>query len=103
MSKAYLCPTPQEWCTGHKGTVNRGLFVDRKVHGSRKEAFRCYARYLREHEGLVREGRVFHDPKGRKPALVLSKISHFGVELRPGKGGKSKRFRPERGGGVIIG
>jgi hypothetical protein len=54
------------------------------MHGSSKEAFRCYVAYLMK-IGYERIGmREFRSPEGG-PILVLTKQTKFGSVMRPGK------------------
>ena len=107
-NRRYLCGTPKAECTGTVAQVSSCGEPQEacKVHMSPEEAFRCYSRYLVKH-GYIQTGpRDFKDPKDGMN-LVLTKKSHFGAMVRPGKtddNGKSVkgRFVQEKPGGTVI-
>lgn len=86
-----LCGVPPGKCCGADTSVGK---TSTKAHGSSKEAFVCYARYLLS-QGYEQVGsREFKKPG--ECILVLGKKSRFGHALRKGKTGegmtKGKRF-----------
>lgn len=101
----YLCGTPKDRCCGSIGNYSASL--DKKgikKHGTRQEAFHCYAKHLVAAGYEKLSNRTFKGPEG---ILCLSKVARFGAELRAGKSGetgqgKSRGMPKVRHGGVII-
>lgn len=86
MSKKFVivCNTPKEYCTGSSYITDQHIHP--KAHGSRAEAFRCHARYLKKVEGYTQIGSREFRPNDGGPVLVMSKKSRYGSRLRRGKG-----------------
>lgn len=101
MSRAmrFLCGTPKDHCTGGILHTDQNFSTD-KCHSSRKEAMRCFGRYL-ESQGYTKlSNREYRDKDGS--IRILPKQSKFGGRLRQGKGEQGSRFEPERGSGLIV-
>lgn len=104
-AKRYTCGTPMEHCTGqelgHKSAMLR-LEGPRKAHTSRREAYKCTARYLVRVLGYT-QGRNHEFHKEGHPCRVLTRPSRFGGELRVGKCLESGRWMPEgKGAGGLV-
>lgn len=97
----YLCGCPETECVGSmSGDVSNSMRnLRRKVHGSRRDARRCYIRYLLR-QGYTRTDNAscFASPDDG-PVIVLNRESKFGGELRSGK---AKRYMPKRRTGGLI-
>lgn len=110
MPEKYLCGVPEIHCRGGLTQTDQVLSATqkgkrKKMHESRKAAFKCYTNYLVKILGFTRVGnREFINPKNGYVRLV-TRVSKFGAECRPGKGeGESRsRYMPKRGRGAIIG
>lgn len=95
----YSCGVPQEYCIGGLAQVSSGLKKSGKTHGSPKEAFGCYAKWLLR-QGYKQVGpREFCKDDG--PILVLTKKSRFGARLRGGKGDRQMPSCQATGGHII--
>src|SRR5688572_10496009 len=102
MAQRTLCGTPKEHCNGSSHPVNKGMHYP-KSHQSPPEAFKCHARYLINVLNYQQIGpREFRPPDGSE-TRVLTKMSHFGGQIRGGKGGekgeKTKRAAFKNRGG----
>ena len=109
MSTAYgfLCPTPKDKCCGTLGKFSASLEkLNIRKHGSRQEAFNCYTKWLLSTGHTQLSRREYLRPEGG--ILLLSKVPHFGAELRAGKGDEKGTTKPSRGmpsvrhGGCIV-
>lgn len=100
----YYCGCPVDQCSGSaSGNVSASMrSIKRKIHGSRAEARRCYINHLLK-QGYRRSDNssTFLPPEGSDlPAIVISKLTKFGGELRTGK---EKRYMPKnRTGGMVY-
>ncbi|MHA2264541.1 MAG: hypothetical protein ACXAEN_19270 [Candidatus Thorarchaeota archaeon] len=96
----YLCGVPHVHCQG--GHLNTDQSFDtKKAHGSREQAWKCYAHYLVSVLGYTQEeGNTFSKPD--HPRFMLGKKSKFGGKLRFGK--EHTRWMPKgrgrKGGGL---
>jgi hypothetical protein len=92
----FLCGVPERECQGSHTQLPVKWPGSRKSHASRKEAKKCYTRYMqgqgyeKVHGGLQKDD---------GPVIVLSKESKFGGRLRLGK---EKRFMPDKGSGTAT-
>jgi hypothetical protein len=98
----YLCGTPTDHCGGSLGILSAAFKgKGTRTHNSPQEAMRCHSRYLVRVLGFEKLGaREFRAPDG-SGIRVLTKPSHFGAKMRPGKEGA--RNMPTRGrSGVMV-
>ena len=104
MKKYVACGVPMSNCEGASAQLSSSISGKLKVHGSHKQAFKCYEKYLLS-LGFKKIGnREYEDPETHV-IRVLTKKSRFGGLLRTGKSGEgaTKRAMPEdRTGGLII-
>jgi hypothetical protein len=94
--RRYVCGTPVGSCSGGSSMVSARLGNGQRTHASPQEAFKCYYRYLVSVGYEPIGHRELRAPDG-SGILVLTKKSHFGGELRSGKGGEKSgksRFMP---------
>jgi hypothetical protein len=108
MSRVYviLCGVPSEYCFGSRYKTDQQL--PKRGHHSRREARRCYIRYISKILGWEKADVRHPGTKGyidpdTGHILVITKVSKFGEMLRWGK--EHARFMPggKRNRGVIIG
>lgn len=98
--KKYLCPTPQEQCTGRLVSMNNffNYTKNAKVHVSPDAAFACYVGYLKSTGHTRVSSREFLRPEGG--LLLLTRRSRFGTALRLGKEGN--RYMVLKHNGCIV-
>lgn len=87
-STKYLCGVPQQNCSGSGGIVSKSIQGAPKLHNTPQEALRCHARYLVQ-QGYEKIGPREFRPADGGPIRLLTKPSHFGARLRPGKGNRN--------------
>lgn len=98
-TRKYLCGVPQPDCTGGLVKMTNLWRGTNKAHSSRRDAFQCHRRYLLS-LGYEQVGsREFAAPNGG-PIRILTKVSHFGQQLRWGK--EHSRWMPPNPFGCIT-
>jgi hypothetical protein len=99
---AYLCGVPKEQCEGSPSKETNGNLRVYKWHSSREQARKCHIKYMKS-QGYERVGNTL--VKEGEPAIILTRVSQFGMRLRRGKSALGKgasRYMIDRNLGPFI-